>query len=181
VPVQFSCHVEDGTGGYRHHEWLAEGPLDCRPVLAELLLEACAGAAAVITYNMSFEKGCIERMAEVVPARRAELLDLSARLVDLLPVVRDHVYHPGFNGGFGLKKVLGPLLGDRSHADLGIREGATASLELQQLLFHEASLVPQERAIIRQQLLDYCKADTWEMVRLLGALRALAAAAGQPR
>ncbi len=88
-------------------------------------------------------------MAEVLPGRRADLLDLAARLVDLLPVVRDHVYHPGFRGGFGLKKVTGPLLGTRAHEDLVIAEGMTASLELTRLLFHEHAMVPQERAMVR--------------------------------
>src|SRR5438477_5679676 len=37
VPVQFSAHVEEGGrgGGLVHHEWIAEGPGDPRPALAE--------------------------------------------------------------------------------------------------------------------------------------------------
>ena len=173
VAAQFSCHTEDGIGGHRHTEWLADGPRDPRAELADRLIEACRGAERVVAYNMGFEKGCIERMAEAVPARREELLDIASRLVDLLPVVRNHVYHPGFRGGFGLKKVLGPLLGRSGHADLDITEGGTASLELTQLIFHADALSPQERAILREQLLAYCKADTWEMVRLLDRLREL--------
>ena len=42
-----------------------------------------------------------------------------------------------------------------------------------QLLFGEA-LEPQERSVIRESLLAYCKQDTWAMVRLLQRLRDLA-------
>ena len=31
------------------------------------------------------------------------------KLIDLYPVVRDHVYHPGFHGSFSLKYILTPL------------------------------------------------------------------------
>jgi predicted RecB family nuclease len=173
VPVQFSCHVEDGAGGHQHHEWLADGPDDARAELAERLLEACDSAATVVAYNMGFEKGCIQQLAELLPERRNALLSLSARLVDLLPVIRDHIYHEGFGGSFSLKKVLGPLLGRSGYADLDIAEGSTASLELSRLLFHADSMDPQERAIVRQQLLDYCRTDTGEMIHLLAAVRRL--------
>ena len=180
VAVQFSCHTEDGAGGHRHYQWLADGPDDRRAEMAARMIEACTGAGAVVAYNMAFERGCIERLAEVFPEQADALLDIAARLVDLLPVVRDHVYHPEFGGGFGLKKVLGPLLGERTHANLGISEGETASLELTRLLFHGDAVGAQERAVLREQLLAYCKADTWEMVRLLRALRALAQSPGMP-
>jgi hypothetical protein len=38
VPVQFSCHVRDVDDGIMHHEWLANGPQDPRPILAERLV-----------------------------------------------------------------------------------------------------------------------------------------------
>ena len=44
-----------------------------------------------------------------------------------------------------------------------ISEGRTASNELMRLLFDE-SLDPQERSMIREALLAYCKQDTWAMV-----------------
>ena len=51
VPVQFSAHVPDARGALHAHDWLAEGPGDPRPALAERLLAVCAGARAVVTYG----------------------------------------------------------------------------------------------------------------------------------
>src|SRR5207302_6396448 len=67
VPVQFSCHVQDADGHVTHHEWLAEGPEDPRPALAERLVRACEGARTVVAYNAGFEGRCIEQMAEALP------------------------------------------------------------------------------------------------------------------
>lgn len=174
LAVQFSCHVEDGNGGHAHHEWLADGPADPRSELAARILAACRGAGSVVAYNASFEQGCLERLADAVPERRDELLDVIARLVDLLPIVRDHIYHAGFRGSFSLKRVLPALAGSDAYAELAVAEGMTASNELTRLLFHADTMVAQERALMREALLAYCKADTWEMVRLLDALRRLA-------
>src|SRR5436309_4802456 len=68
VPVQFSCHVRDAEGRVIHHEWLADGPEDPRPALAERLIRACEGAQTVVAYNAGFERGRIEQMAEALPA-----------------------------------------------------------------------------------------------------------------
>src|SRR3990172_851335 len=59
VPVQFSCHVEVTGGQVAHHEWLADGPADPRPALAERVIRACDGAQAIVAYNASFERRCL--------------------------------------------------------------------------------------------------------------------------
>src|SRR5438093_3949905 len=101
VPVQFSCHVLEAGGRVTHHEWLAVGPEDPRPALAERLIQACEGARTVVSYNAGFEGRCIEQMAATSPALEVPLWNIAARLVDLLPVIRNHVYHPDFGGSFG--------------------------------------------------------------------------------
>lgn len=50
-----------------------------------------------------------EHLAAAVPSRRAALGKVAGRLVDLLPIVRDHVYHPDFLGSFSQKSVLPAL------------------------------------------------------------------------
>src|SRR5205814_6672166 len=67
VPVQFSCHVQDADGRVTHHEWLAAGPGDPRPALAERLVRASEGARTVVAYNVGFERRRIEEMAEALP------------------------------------------------------------------------------------------------------------------
>jgi len=175
VPVQLSCHVDDGRGGLVHHEHLADGPGDPRPAMAEAVLRACAGARTVVAYNAPFERRCLTHLAEHVPGRREALLEVAARLVDLLPLVRDHVYHPAFGGSFGMKAVAPALVPGLSYAGLDIGEGGTASAVLEALLLGEGDqAVPAgERETVRRQLLAYCEQDTRAMVEVVAALRRL--------
>jgi hypothetical protein len=174
MPVQFSCHVLERDGALRHHEWLAEGPGDPRPAIAEALVAACAGADRIVAYNARFERDCLERVAAAVPARADALRALAARLVDLLPIVRDHVYHPAFGGGFGLKRVLPALVPELGYRDLAVQEGAAATGELVRLLFAGDALAPAARAGLRADLLAYGARDTLGLVRILERLRAAA-------
>ncbi len=176
VPVQFSCHVQKADGSVTHHEWLAEGPEDSRLALAQQLIKACEGAKTVVAYNAGFERKCIEQMADALPALAAPLRNITTQLVDLLPIVRNHVYHPAFAGSFSLKKVLPALVPELSYDGLAIAEGGTASLELERLLLNGDGLEPDTKKQIRRDLLGYCRQDTLALVKILEDLQHLAAA-----
>ena len=94
--------------------------------------------------------------------------------MDLLPVIRNHVYHPDFGGSFGLKRVLAALVPELRYEDLAINEGGIASLELERLLFQRAELTEDARAQLTRDLLRYCCQDTLGLVKLLDRLRELA-------
>src|SRR5207245_9350733 len=104
VPVQFSCDRQDADGTVTHEEWLANSPDDPRPQLADRLIAACEQARTVVAYSAGFERQCLDQLADLLPRHKAELLRISVRLVDLLQVVRSHVYHPAFGGSFSLKR-----------------------------------------------------------------------------
>ena len=176
VPVQFSCHVQDETGKIAHHEWLAQGPDDPRPALAKRLIEACKDAKTVVAYNAGFEKKCIEQMADTFPSLAVPLRSITARLVDLLPIVRNHIYHPNFAGSFSLKKVLAALIPELSYDGLAITAGGTASLELEWLMLNENRFNMETKEKQRKNLLNYCRQDTWGLVKLLVLLRHFAVA-----
>lgn len=171
--VQFSYHEDDGAGAFSHRAYLAEGPHDPRPELVDRMLAATARAERIVMYS-AFERTRIKELAEQVPARRDDLLALAAKLVDLLPIVRNHVYHPGFRGSFSLKYILSPLVPDLTYSDLAIVDGLVASVEIARLLF-VAQLV-EDRDQLRRDLLAYCERDTWAMVRLVQRLREIARA-----
>lgn len=170
VPVQFSCHVQDGKGGFDHREWLAEGPDDPREALARQLVAACRGKGTILAYNAVFERRCVAELAEAVPHLATDLLAIEGRIDDLLPVVRDHVYHPDMNGSFSLKSVLPALVPTEGYDGLNVSEGATASFLLESLLLGEGPPTGDE-SDFRRDLLDYCRQDTWSMVRLYDRLR----------
>src|SRR5437870_4198794 len=133
VPVEFSWHVEERGRGLVHHEWLAAGPADPRPALADAVVAACAGARKVVAYHASFERECIRRLAEAAPRCASELQRIEQKLVDLLPLLRKHIYHPDFGGSFSIKRTLPALVPGLSYRDLKIGEGEPATLELVRL------------------------------------------------
>ena len=170
VPVQFSCHVVQGDGRLVHHAWLADGPGDPRPAIAEGVVAACEGARTVVAYNASFERRCLEDIASAVPRFAMPLNDIASRLTDLLPVIRNYVYHPDFGGSFSLKSVLPALVPEVRYDGLAIADGESASLELVRLLFHGGELEPEACQQLRHDLLRYCHQDTWGLVQLLERL-----------
>jgi len=165
--------VEDATGRVTEHAWLADGPADPRPALAERLVAACAGARTIAAYNARFERECLQRLADGVPHLAAPLLQIATRLVDLLPIVRNHVYHPDFGGRFSLKSVLPALVPGLGYGGLAIGDGAMASIELERLLFRGDEMAPAEREGLRADLVGYCRLDAMGMVKLLKRLREL--------
>jgi predicted RecB family nuclease len=171
--AQFSYHEERGDGEHHHVGWLAEGPGDPRREVAEAMLAATAGARRIVTYS-SYEKTCITALKVLLPDLATRIDELLSKLVDLLPVVRNNVYHPGFRGSFSLKYVLTPLVPELSYSDLVIVDGRLASVEIARLLFVAHKIPVAERDRLRQDLLDYCQRDTWATVRLMARLRELA-------
>ena len=169
--VQFSYHERQPDGSHAHHAFLAEGPDDPRTEIADRLIAATFHADRIISYS-TFETSRINQLAEQVPLRAAELRAIVEKLVDFLPIVRNHVYHPDFRGSFSIKDVLTPLCPDLSYDDLVIMDGMRASVEIARLLFF-AHLVT-DREGTRHNLLEYCKRDTWATVRLEQRLRELA-------
>jgi predicted RecB family nuclease len=173
-PVQFSCHIASPGGGLKHVAWLAEGPDDARASMAQELVEALEDVPVVVAYNAAFEKKCLENLASAAPESAAGIQSIMTRLHDLLPIVRDHVYHPDFLGSFSLKTVLPALVPGLSHESLEVSEGETASALLYRLLFLGEPRKPAEREALRRNLLDYCAMDTLALVRLKERLDELA-------
>jgi len=173
-PVQFSCHIATPDADPEHWEWLAEGPEDCRAVMAQALSKALEGVDTVVTYDMAFEKKCLELIAAGAPDHAHAIEAIKSRLRDLLPVVRNHVYHPDFLGSFSLKAVLPALVPDMGHESPEIPEGQTASVLLHRLLLLEEPADPAQREALRRNLMDYCALDTLALLRLHERLGVLA-------
>jgi hypothetical protein len=173
VPVQFSYHEKTGDAAYRHVEWLADGTSDPREAIAAALVETCRAAGHVLTYT-DFERTQIRHLANTVPSLADELGDLESRLFDLYKVIKNHVYHPDFDGSFSIKNVLPVLVPELGWDDLDISEGQTASVEIARMLLSPKTFAEGERDELRLKLLAYCERDTWAMVRLLERLEKLA-------
>ena len=89
--------------------------------------------------------------------------------MDLLPLIRKHVYHPEFHGSYSIKSVYPALVPKAGYDDLAISEGGSASAAYVALISPETPA--KERKTLRRDLLAYCKRDTEAMVGLFEALR----------
>ena len=100
----------------------------------------------------------------MIPEHAASLHGLIDRMIDLLPMFREHYYHPDMRGSWSIKKVLPTIAPELDYDDLEIGNGGDAQLGY---LRATATDTPaDEKQRLRQQLLDYCERDTLAMVRL---------------
>ena len=174
VPVQFSVHILDESGSVSHHACLAQGQGDPRPPIAEALAQVLPGVATILAWNAPFEKQCLSILADSAPEHAPALNDARAKVQDLLPVVRNHLYHPGFNGSFGIKSVVAALLPEMAYDDMDVADGQTAASQLETLLCRPEELSAQDAERVQQQLIAYCTHDTAVMVELFRFLLKLA-------
>ncbi len=174
IGVQFSYHEGPVGGPYTHEEFIAEPDTDPREAIASRLIEVTKRADRVLMYT-PFEKTQIRSMQRFNPRLAGELGALEAKLLDVAQVVRHTVYHRDFGGSLSIKEVLPVLVPGMDYQDkVRIHDGSEASAKLARLLFYAGALTPAQRADLREQLLEYCKQDTFAMVKLLEALKAIA-------
>jgi Domain of unknown function(DUF2779) len=176
LPVQWSNHIEQDHGDVVHHEYLHGDGTDPRKQLAEALLESLGSKGSICVYS-PYEKSVIEQLAEALPLLRTALRALVKRIWDLHPIVRDHYYHPHFDGSYSLKEVLPALVPSMGYDDLAIKEGGHAASQYYRMVFVETDWI--ERQKIQEALLAYCKRDTLAMVELRRALKEKAQRKGE--
>ncbi len=174
IPVQMSAHVVDADGNATPHSWIARDSGDPRPGIGPAIVKACDGVSTVTAYNASFEKRCIELVADACPEIAPRLREIAEGIVDLLPMVRDNLYHREFRGSFSLKRVLPALVPEMTYEGLEIAEGQTASAQLMAMLYRQNTMSTEERTKVERALLAYCERDTEAMIALTLKLRQLA-------
>ena len=125
-------------------------------------------AASLCTPRSSRQR--LSDLASWFPEFADRIGAIQARLFDLLPVVREHVYHSAFAGSYSIKSVLPALVPEMSYEGMVVANGQQAGVAWESLV--RESLDASERDKIRKALLDYCGQDTLAMVRLLDVLRA---------
>lgn len=169
VPFQFSCHRMTRDGSLTHTGFLDLSGANPGRACAEALLAAVGERGAIIAYNAGFERRCIRALAHKHPDLAAALLAVEKRVVDLLPVVRNHYYHRDMLGSFSIKAVLPTLVPDLSYETLeGVQDGTMAQGAYLEAI--SGTCAPERRREIEAQLQKYCELDSYAMVRLAQAL-----------
>jgi hypothetical protein len=173
IPVQWSNHIELASGEIIHHEFLHAEATEPRKRWAERLIESLGEQGTIVVYS-SYEEAMMRQVAEAFPELRPALSRVIARLWDLYPVIKEHYYHPAFEGSYSIKSVLPVMVPGLGYRDLLIQEGAQAASEYYRMVFVEEDWI--EQAKIRDALLQYCARDTMAMLQLRRALKEKATA-----
>lgn len=163
LPFQWSCHIEDKSGGFRHAEYLAEDASDPRREFTETLIRTLRSRGPVFVYNQAFEATRLLELTTIFQDLTPALEAIIKRMVDLLPLAREHYYHRDMRGSWSIKAVLPTIAPELAYDDLTVADGGMASLAFAR--FMEAKTTG-ERRTLRQNLLAYCRRDTLAMVRL---------------
>jgi predicted RecB family nuclease len=163
-------HVQRQPGDTpEHFEFLAADNADPRTPFISSLCEALGDRGSVVVYNQQFESERLWELAGWLPEYTDRIRAIQRRLWDLLPVVRNHVYHPAFGGSFSLKSVLPALVPEMTYEGMEVPNGQAAGLAWESLISGKST--EAERQAMRKALLDYCGQDTLALVRLLEALQ----------
>jgi hypothetical protein len=154
----------------QHEEFLDTSGDDPRRRFAESLIVVCGQTGAIVVYNQAFEKRIIGELADQFPDLSGPLLALNERVFDLLPVVRQYYYHPDMKGSWSIKNVLPCLVPELDYAQVGqVQDGTQAQAAYLEII--NGSLENDEQAALIQDLREYCRLDTFAMVRIAEALK----------
>ena len=164
IPFQWSCHIEQADGSLTHHEFLDITGNDPRRDFAETLIKVLSNDGPIIVYNAPFEGSRIKELAEAFPDLAKQLLGAVDRLFDLLPLARNHYYHPDMKGSWSIKAVLPTIAPELDYSNLVVAHGAMAQDAYLDLIGNELS--DAGKVALRRALLAYCEQDTLAMVKL---------------
>ena len=169
LPFQFSVHSQEGPGAKLEHcEFLAMNASDPRGQFIGSLCNALGENGSIVVYNAGFESQRLSELAAWLSEFAERIGKIQGRLWDLLPVVRNHVYHPAFAGSYSLKAVLPALVPEMTYEGMAVASGLDAGLAWESLV--RGNLDVAEREKTRKALLEYCGQDTLALVRLLDEL-----------
>ena len=172
---QYSLHIkESAVAPCRHLEFLAKSDgSDPRRALAEQLCRDIPKGACTLVYNKTFECSRIKEMAAIFPDLSEHLLDIEEHIKDLLvPFQTGHFYLPAMGKSFSIKSVLPALFPDEPtlnyhNLDSRVQNGGDAMT-----IFPRIKDMPEEeQESTRKALLEYCKLDTWAMVKVWERLK----------
>lgn len=165
LPFQWSCHIEQRGGALAHREFLdTTGNAPMRD-FAESLITAVEDDGPIIVYG-SFESTIIKSLIAFCPALEGQLNDILDRLVNLLPWLQNHYYHPAMKGSWSIKAVLPTIAAHLDYSQLDeVQNGTLAQLAYLDIINPETDRTERERKI--HNLFKYCELDTQAMVEIV--------------
>lgn len=164
IPFQWSCHIEQHDGTIDHLEYLGDGKSDPRYNFITTLLDAVGTQGPVIVYNAAFEITRLKELAKDFPELANAIFNVIERVFDLLPLARQHYYHPDMLGSWSIKAVLPTIAPELAYDDLEVGNGGMAMEAFAAMMSPDIS--PERHRQLYNALLKYCERDTWAMVAI---------------
>lgn len=165
IPFQFSLHKVTDALLLEHSQFLDLSGNDPSRPFAAAVIEACGEGGPVFVYNATFEKRILRELAARFLDLGPALLEITNRIIDLLPLAEKCFYAPSQCGSWSIKSVLPAAVPELSYDDLeGVRDGGMAVNAFTEAIDQKTPTVRKEE--LRRQLSEYCKLDTLAMVGL---------------
>ena len=173
IPFQYSLHYIEYEGGpLLHKEFLAESGTDPRRAIAERLCEDIPMNVCVTAYNKAFECTRLKELAEYFPDLAEHLLNIESNIKDLLtPFQSGYYYNKAMGGSFSIKSVLPALFPDDPALDYHNLEQIHNGGEAMNVFPQIKNMSHEEAEKTRRNLLEYCKLDTYAMVKVWEKLK----------
>jgi len=169
-PFQYSLHILDvPSAKLRHVEYLHQE--NSNPILGLIkqLKQDIGDTGTILTWNMSYEKGCNDRMASFYPEHKQFLESLNNRINDLMiSFSQMWFFDKDFMGSASVKKVMPVLAPELSYKDLGVSDGLLARRIWTETILKGKNQNKKDQ--ILANLSQYCTLDTYAMVRILEEL-----------
>ena len=163
---QYSLHKMDSINGEIHHsEHLAITKDDPSKSLVKQLREDIGNTGTILVWNKSFEMGRNKELAVIHPEYADFFVDINERTYDLGDFINFGFYiHPKFKGSWSIKNVLPVMIPELGYDDMEIGRGEQAMSAWWELVNDQLNNEEAEKT--KTALLEYCKMDTWAMVKI---------------
>lgn len=168
ICFQYSLHYYlEESGKLYHKEYLSsdyENPMYglCKQLCKDIPMNSC-----VLVYNQSFEITRLKEMAALFPEFRDHLLNIVNNIKDLLPPFKNQDYYvKEMRGSASIKSVLPALFPDDPNLDYHNLEQVHKGDEASSSYLLLPTLNKEEQEKLRENMLKYCKLDTYAMVKI---------------
>ena len=170
IPYQYSLYCKDNADAeLRYYEYLSQPGIDPRKELIEKLLKEIPENACAVVYNKSFEIGVLKSLGGWFPEYKEKIDNIINNIIDLMsPFQKKDIYFWQMRGSYSIKAALPLLVPELSYEDMDIKDGEMA---MNAYFTMAESKDPSEIEKIRKALLEYCKLDTFGMVKMVERMR----------
>jgi len=164
VVMQYSLHIKSSPDAeYMHKEFLHTDNSTPFESVVDSLKKDIGNKGSIIVWYKTFECTRNKELANLVSKDSKFMLDLNERTFDLMTIFSNlHYVKSEFKGSSSIKAVLPVVCPALSYKELVIQNGTDAILGLKKLVTEE--LESNEKETLKNNLLAYCKLDTWAMV-----------------